>query len=247
MVSDKRLIELAIGVLPSVRAADVKKHLKNPTLEQIWERAEEQEENEREEKFAACRVEEVFPAVEADKARGGAKQPPKACLRCAGTGHLSKECPKRFYRCFKCGVLGHIAPACRNFAVKDELGRVQTQVESKKGGVVLKTKQDATQRDRMATASATIEALKKMADSKAAGAAESRKRKLVLRGKPPKRARVEHPIGVAESASDDAVEELLEYEKENSQEEAEDEAYVGLETYVEELKPHNTVRNSGAP
>eukprot|EP00921_Rhytidocystis_pertsovi_P000480 GHVQ01000908.1.p1 GENE.GHVQ01000908.1~~GHVQ01000908.1.p1 ORF type:complete len:306 (+),score=12.82 GHVQ01000908.1:1010-1927(+) len=70
--------------------------------------------------------------------------PTSPCHGWGDQGHWRKDCPYREYRCDKCHVIGHIAKACRNFIVKDSLGRVRQRVIPKERKLQTETAVDSS-------------------------------------------------------------------------------------------------------
>ena len=65
----------------------------------------------------------------------GIDRPTAPCSGCASLAHFKKDCPHRKDRCVKCGVIGHISPACKNTTIADKAGRTRILLEQKKTGL----------------------------------------------------------------------------------------------------------------
>lgn len=246
---DKRVIEIALSTLPRDREVDVRTHMVNPTLAQVWERAARQEDIRRwlpaeygANKENALPAEERAADGEAEEAKekgqaGGKRSKP--CVRCNKTTHSAKNCPKRDYRCYKCGMIGHLSVACRNTAIKDEKGRVMTRFEDKPSGTVLKNMKDRSQKDRMITAEAAIIGVREAGERKNQRAAAKRTEKAAAAGRTAKRRKIEHPAGVAQES---AEKENDEEEPDLTEEEGDSECgLVGLESCLGANKAQSSV------
>ena len=99
-------------------------------------------------------------------------------------------------------MLGHIARACKNVAVKDDQGRLETRVERKDLGIITRQRRDRTQQDKIVTAESAVSALRKVAEQRSAKAGERRKLKAEASGRQPLRKRYDHPVAVAQEGSD---------------------------------------------
>lgn len=248
MLSDEHLHEMALLALPRQREQDIRVIMEQPTLAQIWDRASKQENLNVWHPAVRSGNE---PAFAANEAAGEARSPKipkkkkavaaiaaeseKKCGRCGQAGHSGKQCPKKTWRCYNCNLIGHLASVCKNFAEKDETGRIQTRVEPKPSGTVVKSSKDRFLKDKMASAEATLKGVRLAGDRKRMQATERRANKAAESGHPAKKRRIEHPAGVAQE------EEVEENNDSGSECEYEDTALVGIEEYISELSTRNSV------
>lgn len=96
------------------------------------------------------------------------KGPP--CIRCAGFGHLKKDCPFKLYMCNNCGKVGHIARACKEQIIRDSAGRSFLLARPKQTGITMETRIDSTtpaQLKTMAAVAGKILESKELAKKKA--------------------------------------------------------------------------------
>lgn len=246
MLSDEHLREMAMLALPRKREQDIRVFLEHPTLSQIWDRASKQEnlnvwhpaiQAGNEPGFAANegQEEESDPKIPKKIKATGAANDERKCGRCGQVGHANKQCPKRTWRCFNCNTIGHIAAMCRTYVDKDETGRIQTKVEPKPSGTVVKSVKDRFMKDRMATAEATLKAVRMAGDKKRQRVANKKAAKGDGEKNPPKKRKIDHPAGVAQ------VDESEEESAAMSDVEDSDVALVGIEEYVSELRSKGSV------
>ena len=120
------------------------------------------------------------------------------CRGCGLSTHFYKYCFAKDFRCHNCLELGHKASVCPNQVVKDNLGRVKSMVKVRPSATELVQKQDATQKDRLMSAEAVLNLLRKVAEKKANRAAEGRRQKKRNSGEAPRKRRIEHPAGVVQ-------------------------------------------------
>ena len=99
----------------------------------------------------------------------------RMCIRCMRPGHTAATCRLKGERCYNCGKLGHLAVGCKNFAVKDNRGRVQTLVEPRPGSTNVRYRQDRTNIDKMTTAESIITMLRELAADRSRKAQVRRK------------------------------------------------------------------------
>lgn len=232
-IADRRLVKISLDALPLVLVEDHKRNTRGePNWDDLWERAEEQEAWMVETYGRLPQPQHSYPAYPAEaeamtepgagdrdmysakKRRFGTfvpQQPTTPCPRCGVKGHWANQCSHRTNRCKNCQMIGHIAAACRNIAVKDARGRVETRVESRPSKVTTELRRDRTKLDKVRTTQATIAGIEKQQVAAKAKAAE--KRKIKNRGKVYKRAVIEHEEMVAESESEEEATES-EYEEE---------------------------------
>lgn len=254
MLSDNRVRELAKAALPRGREVDVRTHLKDPTMEEIWEKAALQEDikqwlsNEKNDEEAYPAQTESVEKDREDETRipkktknvAGPAADGKACGRCGQTGHSGRQCPKMTWRCFNYNLIGHVAAACRNFVEKDEKGRVILRLESKPSGTVLKNAKDRSAKDKMLTDEATIQAVRESGEKKRQRAAKKKQEKEQQAGRVAKKRKIEHPAGVAQTTDDEAAEDAT-MERDSS-----DTVLVGIEQHVKELTSKGSVMRVSA-
>ena len=190
-LSDIRCVEMALQTLPSQLEEDIRAHFDEPEWDQIWKRAASREERLQTHSTNLVLAASSNPIVEEDTTMTNAvstlpptkkKKPSSPCPACGGA-HWRKDCPFKKARCFECNQVGHIRNSCRNLAVKDNSGRVETFVEPKESGVTVHQRKDRTQQDKMTTAEGTIASLREMAEKRSAKASKKRYDKRVSEGK----------------------------------------------------------------
>lgn len=234
-IADVRCNELALQSLPLDLEEDVRSHYDDPDWDSIWKRAEIREERMRSKPSKlniALPTTHERPTEDQDhqmpqnKRPAGRGQVYQPCGGCGGP-HFRKKCPYKEYRCHKCDVIGHIAKVCRNIAIKDHKGRVETRVEPKDSNIVMRQRRDRSQQDKMNTAESAVSALREVAEKRSKKSTERRKKKKEAAGKTT-RPRKDHPVGVAR-------EESAQSDSESSDELTEDEGPSDLENALQAL------------
>ena len=125
----------------------------------------------------------------------------RICWACGESGHVRNKCVFREHRCANCGQIGHIAKACRGWSTKDAKGRIKARVTPKKGGVLLETKEDSTQKGKAASAEQALQLFREIAERRSQRQKEHREKKREIEGWQRKRQIKEHPVQLAEEES----------------------------------------------
>lgn len=133
---------------------------------------------------------------------GEPRLPRDACGACGSHGHWRKDCPYKDFRCGQCGQLGHTVRACRNFAVKDKMGRVKQLVEVKDSRIRTEAARDHHMQDQVMTAQDVLESVLEKAKVRAHKAKSRRQAQSA--GHETKRRVIEHPVGAAEEPQSDS-------------------------------------------
>ena len=243
-MSDVRCIEMALQSLPQHLEEDIRAFYDEPLWDEVWKRAESREERMKYQSYIAFpahnpllsdttmhQQHQVPPPSPPEK-----RQPYSPCPSCSGS-HWKKDCPYKKTRCFSCGLIGHISKACRNLALKDNKGRVETRVEPKSSSIVMHQRKDRTQQDKMLSAESTIAGLREVAAQRSLSASAKRHDKRKAEGKIV-RQRNPHPVALTQ----------LQYSEEESEAELDDESSIqdGLEhiqhvCLAQENKPERSV------
>jgi hypothetical protein len=211
-ISDSRTREILLSSLPMEVEAEVRRQRMGKTLEYILEVSYEVEaevNRRNESKY------QPLGAMVADHAMEGEQIPQEGrvkrhmatkyirgkCFGCAQLGHYYRLCPHRNDRCANCQQIGHISAACRNTAIKDDRGRVNTLVKQTPGRTEVRQRRDRTTTERVQTAQVVLDLIKQMAARRAETDKERRKKKRSEKGEKPKRRVVEHPVRIMEEVS----------------------------------------------
>lgn len=142
---------------------------------------------------------------------------PKYCFACGSQDHIKKNCPKKHYRCAHCHMIGHISAVCKNTAYKDEKGRITHLLCDRPSQRAFIQKQDWTEKDRLASAGAGLDALMDKRMQRSQREAVHRQVAKEKRGWIPKRKQVEHPAMAVKKVEEDeeTEEEICEKEEEH--------------------------------
>ena len=207
----ERLVEIALNALPEALEDDVRSFLDDPTWDQVWKRAERQEFilinkfGRLPEPLKAFPGQEVVMDTAESNERNKTpfyKREPGPCFCCGQAKHWKKDCPKKNFRCDNCKVIGHLAIMCKNLAIQDAKGRVETRVEPKESSITIKQRKDKSQKDKMVSAEAAIKAVRLIAQKKSEKVGQKRQAAKIASGWQRKRDVVEHPEGVVNEIED---------------------------------------------
>eukprot|EP00921_Rhytidocystis_pertsovi_P000466 GHVQ01000894.1.p1 GENE.GHVQ01000894.1~~GHVQ01000894.1.p1 ORF type:complete len:251 (+),score=23.21 GHVQ01000894.1:463-1215(+) len=131
--------------------------------------------------------------------------PTSPCHGWGDQGHWRKDCPYREYRCDKCHVIGHIAKACRNFIVKDSLGRVRQRVIPKERKLQTETAVDGSTAQKVKTAQDVLNQIERLAKARNDKARNTRQSNRLV----PVRERKNHPVGAAVMGESDEADSVV--------------------------------------
>ena len=207
--ADRELIEVATRSLPVVLSQDIRRQARRYTWDELWHRASEQEQQMIDE-FGKVPEDHGAYAAE-DLAMEGASKRPRTidastvrrtpadsvCNACGERGHWRRVCEFKDHRCKNCQRIGHISKACKNMVVKDGKGRVDVRVEPKPGSTSYTQRKDLTQKEKMISTEAVLEAMRRIAERRAQKSSESRTRRKQEEGWVRKRKDVPHPVAAA--------------------------------------------------
>ncbi len=245
-LSNVRCVELALQSLPVHLEEDIRAFYDDPEWDRVWKRAESREERMKHQStflaFPALNnplLSDDAPMQESrpSQPQASKRTPPSPCPACL-QNHWRKDCPYKKTKCFNCGLIGHVSKACRNLAVKDHTGRIDTRVQPKESGVTVHQRKDRTQTDKMQTAEGTIAGLREVATQRSVNAAQKRHDKRQAEGKPV-RPRFTHPVALSQlQPSED---EESEDDKETEEERDSLQQIEGLFVAQEEEEPMETV------
>jgi len=113
------------------------------------------------------------------------------CYSCGLIGHhVRAECKFRYARCARCGIQGHVSPACRNEADRNAAGRVESRLIRGQSTTTFQAVGPASTAERLQDAGADVGAhAAKLQEKYAKEGARRRDKRMAESDKPPREQR----------------------------------------------------------